>query len=207
MHLAQRGVHRIHLPKKRASTLSFFSKHAHALARFGRDREFFAWLTDYFVDARRWPNRASNPMRLVGECQRWHEHEHWSTELDPETPLHCGAYRGPDTCTDGHNRVERLLTVGDLAGESAAMQHCIATYAESAVNGTFVAFRGELCGERVTIGVHVDPKTSRYSFMEAKRFANASLTAAQSGVLSRWLAEIWGRERDSVLSPLGLGPA
>lgn len=165
---------------------SFVSKHAVELAAIADARwlDIEAVLTE-ILD---WnihgpgtvPSRRSSLPRVLEAVATWHAGLWAGPKVDPETRLPTGPM--PSTNIDGISMVP-MKTVGELAIEGAVMHHCVAGYADAAVDGHVFIYRATVRGQRATIAIA--PQGDRWRLVDAAGVANRSIQAPD--VLSRWV--------------------
>jgi hypothetical protein len=90
---------------------------------------------------------------------------------------------------EGVWRVRELLSAAELVEEGVRMRHCVATYVERCMRGEASIWSLELVRnpretQRVTLRVCVAERT----VVEAKRFANAPIDAAERRMIEEWAA-------------------
>lgn len=152
-------------PARQRAVSSFFSRNAGQLGR-GSGRRLDARisdLVDYGRATGRWPVRATDWVRYVGESARWHAQFHQppggaagdvvgrdGDALRPETALAAPLFDA-STLATAEVGLAPIATVGALLEEGAEMQHCVVSRAVEALAGRVLLFRGVVAGERVTV--------------------------------------------------------
>jgi hypothetical protein len=95
--------------------------------------------------------------------------------------------RGWDwTVVDGAHEwtISELTSSRELAAESAAMHHCVGSYAHRCAAGTSAIFSARRDGERM-FTIELEPATRRV--VQARGVANRACTESELAVVARWL--------------------
>lgn len=90
--------------------------------------------------------------------------------------------------------VHELATSAQLADESAAMRHCVASYAYRCVSGASAIFSLQRDGQRV-ITIELEPGSRRV--VQARGPYNRACTADELALVERWLANTAPRDTES----------
>ncbi len=177
-----------------AAVCAFASAHGVALGRalsqssVGWDR-FFAWCKR----TRRFPNRRSDPARLIEEAERW-----WSA-LDAQSALAKAAKAKlatdgasfppppfPDA-VEGDLSARAVRDARALHAHGEAMRHCVYDqHVERAVAGDDCIYACAYQGVPFTLAVRRED--DRWFFVAASGVRNKPLTAAEREALDTWLA-------------------
>lgn len=146
------------------------------------------WFLDFLSATGTVLTRATSSRKVVGACSAWHD-SFWVgpgvSHFLPEMKLAVQPLIGLERWSYGNATITFLPTVGDLQLESSRMQHCVATYADSAVSGDCYVFHGKFVEEHVTIAVSLKP-TLRLLERSGVRNKEPSNTALS--LIATWLA-------------------
>lgn len=160
---------------------------------WGTNLETLTWrffdLADYLCCEERTPQRKTSPRQLINECTAWHEDlERQRKPLPLHEKMNPGPTAGFSLWETRHGYVRFLETAGDLYDEGKRMGHCISSHAKRAMNGTVQVFHGDFAGERATIEISCAGWNP--SLIEARGFANSSLSSKAMRAIGRWLDDL-----------------
>ena len=198
-HEADRMADTLQEERLRTGYLAFVSRHALALHEIAEKRHpgrgmrglqtMLEEVNDYLRCGRRYPGRATDPSKLLEECDQWHENQYYiDNDISPEQALDPGPTKGFPVWYTLRGKIRFIPTVKELRDESVKMHHCVASYARPALNGEIQLFHGDIDGEAVTIEITCKPGYPR--LVQAKGIANREPGFRVRKVISNWLFDL-----------------
>ena len=129
-------------------------------------------------------NHGGNIVGLARKSIRWHDHERGRLIVEALSTM--GPERRaflPPIALPAHPHIRFLATVKDICEEGTAMEHCIATYADKAIQGECFLFHVEHMGTSASVEV-----SWRGKVLQSCGPRNQENVATQWGrrVLGRW---------------------
>ncbi len=128
------------------------------------------------------PTRTASPQRVRRAIDDWHQNLHRQVRHDPETrlaraPMPSAAILGIE--------VTAIETVRQLVDEGTEMRHCVASFADSAIEAEAFFYRATIAGARITVAI----QRSEYGWAlrEASGVANRPLAPDEAMILERWV--------------------
>lgn len=198
-HEAERMSRHLNAGRQREGYLAFVSRHALGLYDAAETRQpgggicglrnLLEALNDYLRFTSRCPGRATNPLRLIEECEEWHRRGVYiGQNISPEQVLDAGSTKGFSVWETSLGKIRFIETVKDLFQESVTMHHCVASYAQMAVNGKVQLFHGDIDGETVTI--EISCRSGCLQLGQVKGVANQEPGFRVRNAISHWLLDL-----------------
>lgn len=176
-----------------AALCAFASAHGAMLGRalnrsgVGRDR-FFAWCRW----TRRFPNRRSDPARLIREAERWWRANDVRSSIAEAAKARLATDKTPfpsppfPDAVDGILSANAIRNAAELQAHGLEMDHCVYDqHVEPAVAGDDCIYDCSYEGARFTLAVRREE--DKWRFLEARGVSNRPLTVAEREALNELL--------------------